>query len=135
MRAGVAPEAGTDELGQALPAAVQGLPHDDQLTVLAVVGRVALPVPVVEGAGEVDEEVTDRGAVDQSLQLGGRVGRGFGGGMDQPARQPSSANVSATQSAMKVLTWGRWSRPMCSVAPSSGVKIRSSRFGELTASS
>ena len=52
-----------------------------------------------------------------------------------PGHRSSSANVSATQSAMNVLTWGRWSRPMCSVAPSSGVKTRSSRLGELTACS
>ena len=45
----------------------------------------------------------------------------------------SSAKVSLTQSAMKPMTCGKWSRPMCSVAPSSGVKIRSSRFGLLTA--
>lgn len=30
---------------------------------------------------------------------------------------------------MKVRTWGRWSSPMCSVAPSSGVRTRSSRLG------
>ncbi len=54
---------------------------------------------------------------------------------DQRGPALSSANVSATQSAMNVLTWGRWSRPMCSVAPSSAVKIRSSRLGLATACS
>ena len=46
-----------------------------------------------------------------------------------------SANVSAIQSAMYALTCGRWSRPMCSAPPSSGVKTRSSRLGLLTACS
>jgi hypothetical protein len=41
--------------------------------------------------------------------------------------------MSLTQSAMYALTYGRWSRPMCSAPPSSGVKIRSSRRGLLTA--
>ena len=54
---------------------------------------------------------------------------------DQCRLALSSANVSATQSAMKVLTWARWSSPMCSVAPSSAVKTRSSRFGLATACS
>ena len=40
----------------------------------------------------------------------------------------SSANLSSIQSAVKAPTCGRWSRPTCSVAPSSGVKIRSSRL-------
>ena len=44
-----------------------------------------------------------------------------------------SANVSSIQSAVNAPTCGRWSSPTCSVAPSSGVKIRSSRLGLLTA--
>ena len=48
-------------------------------------------------------------------------------------RQASSARVSSTQSATNALMCGMWSRPTCSAAPSSTVKIRSSRFGLLTA--
>jgi anti-sigma regulatory factor (Ser/Thr protein kinase) len=45
----------------------------------------------------------------------------------------SCARVSSTQSAMKALMCGMWSRPTCSAAPSSTVNTRSSRFGLLTA--
>ena len=56
-------------------------------------------------------------------------------GVHDRARVGTSAKTSATQSATKVLTCGRWSSPMCSVAPSSGVNTRSSRRGLFTACS
>ena len=43
------------------------------------------------------------------------------------------ASTSLTQSAIYALTYGRWSSPMCSAPPSSGVNIRSSRRGLATA--
>lgn len=61
------------------------------------------------------------------------------------AYRARATKVSDTQSAMKVLTWGRWSRPMCSVAPSSGgedfekhamsfvAQIRAENYGRLLA--
>ncbi len=45
------------------------------------------------------------------------------------------ANVVEIQSAMKEEAIGMWSMLMCSVPPSSSVKIRSSRLGELLACS
>ncbi len=50
-------------------------------------------------------------------------------------RHPIAANVSSIQSAVYAPTCGRWSSPTCSVAPSSGVKTRSSRWELLTACS